>query len=433
MDIQVKDKVIESSEAIGLTSGFFQQKFNQVRSKTEELCKPLIPEDFVAQPVIDVSPPKWHLGHTTWFFEEFILTKYKNDYKVFDKDYRFLFNSYYNTIGDRVKRNNRGNLTRPPLSQVYEYRHYVNYHINELLKSGAYPDSCLSVLEIGLQHEQQHQELFMTDIKFILYQNPLLPAYLPNEPARVPNNNIANSFLEIEEGIYTVGYQGEAFSFDNERGEHKVYVHAFRVMDRLVTNREYLEFMKEGGYKRFDFWLSDAWDWVVANDIKSPLYWECIDGEWFQFTHYGLTRLQPDEPVSHISYYEADAYAAWAGKRLLTEFEWEVAARKYSPIIPEGSNFQDQRNYIPLSKGNENLQFFGDCWEWTSSAYLPYPFYKKEPGALGEYNGKFMVNQMVLRGGACVTPVNHIRHSYRNFFNPHLQWQFSGIRLAENF
>jgi ergothioneine biosynthesis protein EgtB len=432
MEVQVK--VSHLQEQNMSLPDYYLQKLRNVRSITELLCKPLIPEDFVAQPVIDVSPPKWHLGHTTWFFEEFVLSKNDKDYRIFDKDFRFIFNSYYNSVGDKLQRNNRGHLTRPPLDQVFEYRRYVDFHLEEFLKSGEFPDELFSVLELGLQHEQQHQELFMTDIKYIFAQNPLLPAYQPQEPLQKSFLlNRSTRFLTVEEGIYEIGYKGKGFHFDNEKGVHKVFLHPYRIMDRLITNQEYLDFMEDGGYKRFEFWLSDAWDWVNSKQVQAPLYWKQIESEWFHFTHSGLRKLNPDEPVSHISYYEADAYAAWAGKRLPTEFEWEVASELYVPKVPLGANFQETGNFIPLTRSNTDYQFFGDVWEWTSSAYLPYPYYQKQNGALGEYNGKFMINQMVLKGGSCVTPSDHIRHSYRNFFNPYLQWQFSGIRLAENF
>lgn len=434
MDVQVKTQPQKSSLNNESSNGQnLKDRFCKIRSKTENLSEHLIPEDFVVQPVIDVSPPKWHLGHTTWFFEEFVLNKYKKDYKVFNKDFRFLFNSYYDAVGERVHRHNRGNLTRPPVKEVFEYRAYVNHHLLDLLSSGNYPEEIFNIVELGLQHEQQHQELFMTDIKYIFSQNPLLPKYKNKEPVlatELPSR--ATKYLTIEEGLYQIGYNGQGFCFDNEKGVHKVYLHAFKVLDRLITNREYLEFMEDGGYSRFDFWLSEGWEWVCMHDAKAPLYWQQIEGEWYQFTHYGLRKINMDEPVTHISYFEADAFAAWAGKRLLTEFEWEIASQIYSPEIPFSANLQGKDIYIPRSKAPNDYQFFGDNWEWTSSAYLPYPYYKKKAGALGEYNGKFMVNQMVLKGGSCVTPADHIRHTYRNFFHPHLQWQFSGIRLAES-
>lgn len=434
MNVQVKDKpdiflYQNGQDRFNNT----REKFGEIRVLTEKLTSPLMPEDFVAQPVIDVSPPKWHLGHTTWFFEEFVLRKYKQDYKLFDKDFRFLFNSYYDSIGERVKRQQRGNLTRPPLEKVFEYRNYVDHHLLAFLSSGNLPEEIYQIIELGLQHEQQHQELIMTDIKYILSRNPLLPSYLEKEPAisteLLPR---AVKYLSVDEGIYHIGYNGNDFCFDNELGYHKVYLQAFKVMDRLVTNREYLEFIEDGAYARFDFWLSEGWEWVRLNEVKAPLYWQQIEGEWYQFTHYGLRKINMDEPVTHVNYFEADAFATWAGKRLLNEFEWEIAAQIYSPEIPASANMLNNGIYIPQNKAPNNYQFFGDNWEWTQSAYLPYPYYKKQNGALGEYNGKFMISQMVLRGGSCVTPVDHIRHTYRNFFHPHLQWQFSGIRLAEN-
>ncbi len=412
----------------------FIKRFQAIRKQTIELCKPLAVEDFVAQPATDVSPPKWHLGHTTWFYEALVLENYDDDYKEFDKRYNYLFNSYYESVGDRVQRPNRGYMTRPTVGEIIKYREYVEDCLIRFLKYNAdkIDDSLVYILELGLQHEQQHQELLVTDFKYILGQNPLFPVYKEYIPAEDDINNTKVNFLDVEEGIYEIGYRGKEFSFDNELGVHKVFLHPFRFQDRLITNREYMEFIEEGGYRRFNFWLSEGWEWVKTNNIFAPLYWHQIDSGWFVYTLSGLEEVNPEEPVTHISYYEADTFARWKGKRLLTEFEWEVATLKYEPAPLKESNFVENENFRALPPVKGSRQMFGDAWEWTGSAYLPYPGFKEAEGAIGEYNGKFMVNQMVLRGGSCATPFKHIRPTYRNFFHPHLRWQYTGIRLAES-
>ncbi|WP_405413131.1 ergothioneine biosynthesis protein EgtB [Maribacter sp. Asnod1-A12] len=376
--------------------------FLETREHTEAICKPLEIEDYVVQPIIDVSPPKWHLGHTTWFFEEFILKTYDKSYKIFNADFSFVFNSYYETVGKRVVRADRGNLSRPSVKKVYEYRHYVTQAMNELLKSNNHK-TLLEVLEIGIHHEKQHQELLLTDIKYILGNNPLLPKYsdtfkefsIEKEPQR---------WISMSEGIYEIGHDSTDFCFDNELGRHKVYLHDYEISNKLVTNAEYLKFIKADGYKRFDLWHAAGWDWVQQNKITAPLYWHEIDGVWHYYTLNGFTEVDLKAPVTHISYFEAFAFAQFKECRLPTEFEWETA---------------------------QNLFNWGQRWEWTESAYLPYPNYKKVDGALGEYNGKFMVNQKVLRGSSVATPTKHSRHTYRNFFPTELKWQFTGIRLAK--
>lgn len=412
----------------------FIKQFQDIRKQTIELCKPLAIEDFVAQPVSEVSPPKWHLGHSTWFYEALVLENHVDKYKEFDKRYNYLFNSYYESVGDRVQRPNRGFMTRPTVEEIIKYREYVEDQLLRFVRKNPdkIDDSLEYILELGLQHEQQHQELLITDFKYILGQNPLFPVYKEYIPAEDEINNTKVNFLDVEEGVYEIGYKGKDFSFDNELGVHKVFLHSFRFQDRLITNKEYLEFIEEGGYRRFNFWLSEGWDWVKMNDIFAPLYWHQIDNSWFVYTLSGLEELNPEEPVTHISYYEADAFARWKGKRLLTEFEWEVAARKYELDPGNGSNFVENGNFRALPPAKDTIQMFGDAWEWTGSAYLPYPGFKEAEGAIGEYNGKFMVNQMVLRGGSCATSVKHIRPTYRNFFHPHLRWQYTGIRLAES-
>lgn len=376
--------------------------FLSTRKESETICSPLEIEDYVVQPVEDVSPPKWHLGHTTWFFEEFLLKPYLVDYEIFDEDFSFVFNSYYETVGKRVIRADRGNLSRPSVQKVYTYRQYVTNAIKILLEK-VQDKKLLQLLEIGIHHEKQHQELLLTDIKYILGNNPLLPAYT-NSINENREESHQQDWISMDAGIYEIGHDQDSFCFDNEQGRHKVYLQAYEISNKLITNSEYLEFMNDGGYSSFELWHAEGWDWVCKNQISSPLYWHEIDGEWFSYTLEGLKKINGNTPITHISYFEAFAFAQWKGYRLPTEFEWE-AAQEYFP--------------------------WGDRWEWTESAYLPYPGYQKENGALGEYNGKFMVNQKVLRGGSFATPANHTRATYRNFFHPHLRWQYTGLRLAK--
>lgn len=377
--------------------------FIKIRAYTESICRPLEIEDYVVQPVDYVSPPKWHLGHTSWFFEEFLLKRFKPGYRVFHEDFSYVFNSYYEHIGDRVFRPNRGTMSRPSVAEVYAYRKYVTQEIQYLLQSRV-PDKIASVLMIGIHHEQQHQELLFTDIKYVLGSNSSFPEYkgiFEENPREVH----AQSWLKIREGTYEIGYDGKGnFCYDNELERHKVFITACKVSNRLVTNREYVEFIDAGGYSDFNHWHADGLDWKEQNGISKPMYWHKVDDAWYQYTLNGLVRLNMDAPVSHVSYYEAYAYADWKGCRLPTEYEWEVAQGRFR---------------------------WGSRWEWTESAYLPYPNFKKAPGALGEYNGKFMVNQKVLRGKSVATSIGHSRASYRNFFYPHLRWQFTGIRLAK--
>jgi ergothioneine biosynthesis protein EgtB len=408
-------------------------RFLQVRAQTEKICSPLLPEDSVVQPVIDVSPPKWHLAHTSWFFETFILQKYQPNYRVFHEKYNFLFNSYYNSIGSRVLRNQRGTISRPGLDEVYQYRAYINEQIQEFLETASEEilTEMMPVFELGLQHEQQHQELLVTDIKYILSTNPLLPAYQKKEQQMVGTTDQKVKMLDVPGGLYEIGYKGQDFCFDNELGVHKVYTNDFQIQNQLVTNREYLEFMQDGGYTDFRHWLGEGFDLAKPENWEAPLYWLKTDNTWQYFTLNGLEEIDLNAPVTHISFYEANAYASWAGKRLLTEFEWEIAAQHFKPELKKG-NFLESHLLQPQVNTSEETcaQLLGDCWEWTYSAYHPYPNYNKAPGALGEYNGKFMINQMVLRGGSCATPQSHIRPTYRNFFPADKRWQFSGIRLA---
>lgn len=377
------------------------EHYNSVRKHTENICQALKTEDFVPQPVNFVSPPKWHLAHSTWFFEQFVLKEHLPDYKVFNDDFSFLFNSYYNTVGKRVFRADRGNITRPGVQEVFEYRAYVDMHMQILLQLKS--EELKDLLELGLHHEQQHQELLLTDIKYILGHNPIFPIY--NEDLDWENDtNSETGFEKIEEGVYEIGHNSEAFSFDNEHGNHKVYLHEFEISKTLVTNAQYLEFINADGYKNFKYWLDEGWSWVTQNQIEAPLYWHKIESEWFHFTMNGLQKVNPEAVVTHVSFYEASAFAEWKKMRLPTEFEWEIASDKFH---------------------------WGKRWEWTNSAYLPYPKFKKPEGAIGEYNGKFMVNQMVLRGSSCATSPNHSRKTYRNFFHADERWQYNGIRLVK--
>jgi ergothioneine biosynthesis protein EgtB len=413
-----------------------QNRFLQTREISERICAPLQTEDYVIQSMDDVSPPKWHLGHTSWFFETFLLGKFQKDYQPFHEKYNFVFNSYYESIGSRVLRPSRGLLSRPTVKDVYQYRKAITDRMTKLTNNLNDRDRSLFdfLTDIGIHHEQQHQELLYMDIKHILSINPLRPVYLQRENRQVSGNVPAMKFQSFKGGIYDIGFRGEGFAFDNETPIHQALLRDFKLANRLVTNREYLEFMSDNGYSNPLLWLSDGWFSVKQNHWDSPMYWEKSDDDWEIMTLTGWHPLNLDEPVCHVSFYEADAFARWAGKRLPTEEEWEVACNQSSASTQAGNLVED--GYLhprPLYKedANSNLQqMYGDVWEWTASAYLPYPGFKPAEGAIGEYNGKFMSNQMVLRGGACVTPRNHIRPTYRNFFQCDKRWPFTGIRLA---
>ncbi len=403
-----------------------------VRKHSATLCEPLSPEDYVIQTAPEASPAKWHLAHVSWFFETFLLKAYLPGYAEFHPLFGYLFNSYYEQIGKFHLRQERGFLSRPSVEEIYRYRAHVDEHMQALLHdAGAdvWPAVRLR-LEIGINHEQQHQELLLTDIKLNLGANPLRPAYrsdLPQTPQAVAPEL---DWVAFPGGICETGHHGDGFAYDNESPRHRTYLNRFRLASRPVTNREYLAFIEDGGYNKSEFWLSDGWSTVKRLDWSGPMYWETIAGERWQYTLGGMRKLNLDEPVCHVSYYEAEAFAAWAGKRLPSEAEWEVAARE----LAVAGNLRDSSYLQPAvaMPGEGLLQMYGDVWEHTASPYQPYPGFKPAAGALGEYNGKFMSGQMVLRGGSCVTPAGHIRASYRNFFHPHERWQFQGFRLAED-
>ncbi|HEY2569635.1 MAG TPA: ergothioneine biosynthesis protein EgtB [Candidatus Udaeobacter sp.] len=410
-------------------------RFHQIRNFTNALCAGLEPEDCVVQSMPDVSPTKWHLAHTTWFFETFILKKFSPGYRAEIPEYAYLFNSYYNAAGDMHRRDLRGLISRPTVGEAQRYRASVDSHIDDLL-SGADEkllDEIEPILILGFHHEQQHQELLVADIKHVFAQNPLHPVFREQKREGKSTRITPIDFLEFQETVMAIGNDGPGFSYDNEGPRHQALVPSFSLASRPVTNGEYLAFIEDNGYARPEFWLSLGWMTVNEMRWQAPLYWTKHDCAWWNFTLSGFRPVDESEPVTHVSYFEADAYANWAGLRLPTEFEWERAASD-RPI--EGNFVEDERFHPrPLSNsGNDRHlhQLFGDVWEWTRSAYSPYPGYRAAPGALGEYNGKFMCNQYVLRGGSCATSRTHIRRTYRNFFQPEKRWQFTGIRLARD-
>ncbi|NJO39436.1 MAG: ergothioneine biosynthesis protein EgtB [Cyanobacteria bacterium CRU_2_1] len=405
-------------------------RYPKTRQLSEQICQPLEPEDYIIQTMPDVSPPKWHLAHTTWFFETFLLLPYLKDYTVFHPQYGYLFNSYYEAVGQRHPRPNRGLLSRPSVEEIYRYRTYVDEAMHQLMAEQSGNPNMEALLILGLNHEQQHQELLFTDLKHILAYNPLRPAYRTDLPtSSVESAPRKEQWLDYPGGLYAIGHTASEFAFDNESPPHQVYLQDYWLSARLVTNGEYLEFMQANGYQKPEYWLSEGWASVQSDHWQAPLYWEQIDGTWWVMTLSGMRPLNEHEPVCHVSFFEADAFARWAGKRLPTEAEWEVAAAQ----IPMRGNLMETEYFhpIPATGATRPDQLYGDVWEWTQSAYLPYPGFKAVEGAIGEYNGKFMCNQMVLRGGSCVTPPGHIRPTYRNFFPPFARWQFTGIRLAQ--
>lgn len=426
--------------------------FTQVRQFSEVLCQPIKPEAYNLQAIAETSPVKWHLAHTSWFFETFILKKYQANYSDFDPRFEYIFNSYYNAVGEQYPRPKRGLLSKPDIKEVYRYRHSITQQITEFVNRSAIEQQqslveILSLLRLGINHEQQHQELLLTDLKYNLYQDPSLPPYRQPQKTSsqldtdISKNQIASlQWVSFDEELVTIGGQPTEqpieqadFCFDNELPTHKFYRHSLSVANRLTTNGEFLEFIEQGGYDDPQHWLSDGWDCVKSNQWKAPLYWFQENDTWFIYTLEGVRLLALDEPVTHVSYYEADAFAHWSNARLLTEQEWESIAVSQS-VSSDASNFvEDDRLHPVACRKHKGLQqMFGDVWEWTSSSYSPYPGFKPAKGAVGEYNGKFMCNQYVLRGGSCVTSRNHIRNTYRNFFYPDARWQFSGIRLARD-
>jgi ergothioneine biosynthesis protein EgtB len=404
-------------------------RFQTVRRMTERLAEPLTPEDCQVQSMPDASPVKWHLAHTTWFFETFVLKPFSPGYQVFDPSFSFLFNSYYNAVGDRLPRPRRGLMTRPTLGEVHFYRAAVDRAMADYLDSVGV-DLPAATIELGLNHEQQHQELILTDIKHALAQNPLRPAYGHTDKMSAIAETQPMGWSFRAGGLQWVGHDGRGFSFDNEGPRHRVFLEDFQLASRLVTSGEFLAFIEDHGYRRPEFWLSDGWNVVKAQQWEAPLYWERIDGAWWVMTLGGFRRLIESEPVCHVSYYEADAFARWSGNRLPTEFEWESAVNNQEI----DGNLLESGKLHPQAAldGTGIAQSFGDTWEWTQSPYTPYPGLRPVSGALGEYNAKFMCNQLVLRGGSCATPFSHIRATYRNFFPPEARWQFTGIRLAKD-
>ena len=405
-------------------------QFTRARAQTERLAQPLSAEDCALQSMPDASPVKWHLAHTTWFFETFVLERAIPSYQPFAPQFRVLFNSYYVAVGARHPRPERGMLSRPSLDEVRAYRRHVDAHVTQLLQSGAVDAQWLELVELGINHEQQHQELIVTDLKHLLAKNPLQPAYLPRG-ARLVVNVPPIEWLTLPDGIRQIGHAGGGFRFDNEEPRHRVFLDACEIASRPVTVGEYANFIADGGYRRAELWLSEGWDVCTAQGWTSPMYWSADRLSGTAFTLHGAQALNTSEPVCHVSFFEADAYARWAGARLPTEAEWET----FAACHPIAGNFLEGEVFHPAPADPADggaLQVFGDVWEWTRSSYEPYPGYRAAPGAVGEYNGKFMSNQYVLRGGSCATPRSHIRASYRNFFPAAARWQFSGVRLARD-
>lgn len=407
------------------------------RRLSQLLAAPLSDEDQVVQPMDDASPTKWHLAHTTWFYETFLLKPHLPGYRDYSADFAYCFNSYYESHGKRHARARRGMLTRPSVHEVRGYRAHVDEALERMFACGAIDNAnndLAALVELGINHEQQHQELLLTDILCLFDAQPLHPAYRAPAPARERSQEIGDAtYVDFPGGIFPIGFAGEGFCYDNEGPRHDALLHPFRLACRCVTNAEWLAFMDDGGYREPLLWLADGWNAINAHGWEAPGYWQQRDGVWHQMTLEGLQPVNLAAPVVHVSYYEANAFASWAGKRLPTEFEWEIASTGLAVTGNDLSTGLMRPQPAPAGGADdEPAQMFGDVWEWTSSAYLPYPGYRAAPGALGEYNGKFMVSQNVLRGGSCVTPPGHIRRTYRNFFYPHQRWQFTGVRLAED-
>jgi len=421
--------MITVAKSAGLSE--LTERYRKVRAATETACAPLSPEDMVVQSMPEASPAKWHLAHTTWFFETFVLSHSPlGSYRPFHPEYNFLFNSYYEAIGSRHPRAQRGLLTRPSLDEVRKYREHVDRQMMDLLPRLDTADDLIGTIEIGLNHEQQHLELLLTDIKHLLSCNPLRPRYrelpMPGNRAVAPMK-----WIGFKEGIYTIGHAGNEFSFDNECPRHRVFLDPFEISTRPVSSGEYLAFMDDNSYGRPDLWLADGWSARQRECWQAPLYWERHGDCWYSFTLGGLRAIDAAEPVLHVSFYEADAYTRWAGSRLPTEMEWEVVCLE-SGARPADSDLFEPPRLHPAPLTGDGTGFYDDVWVWTQSSYSPYPGFKPATGALGEYNGKFMCNQFVLRGGSCLTPRSHLRATYRNFFPPEARWQFTGLRLARS-
>ena len=429
MDSTPDSKILPASPA---PAGSRTERFVSVREVTRALAAPLSAEDCAIQSMPDASPVKWHLAHTTWFFETFVLAPHHPGYRLFQPSYRALFNSYYNAVGDRHPRAERGMLSRPALEEVLAYRDHVDAAMLELLAEETALARLGELVELGLHHEQQHQELILTDVKHLLSRNPLKPAYLKQWPL-TPIQARRRGWISFDAGIHEIGHAGAGFCFDNETPRHRLWLDPFLIATHPVTHGDFIEFIDDGGYRRPELWLSAGWDTVTARGWQAPQYWERRDGRWCSFTLHGEVPVDPQTPICHVSFYEAEAFARWANERLPTEAEWEVAARRGAL---EG-NFLESGALHPLAlreapEDGTLAQAFGDVWEWTRSDYGPYPGFRPAAGAVGEYNGKFMSGQYVLRGGSCATPSSHIRATYRNFFPPDARWQFSGLRLARN-
>ncbi|HUH87909.1 MAG TPA: ergothioneine biosynthesis protein EgtB [Pusillimonas sp.] len=408
-------------------SGTLLSRFENIRRATTMLTEPLSDEDCCVQSMTDASPVKWHLAHTTWFFETFVLERFEPAFQPFNGDFRMLYNSYYNSIGEQYPRSRRGLITRPSMDEVHEYRNDINARVASLILIAAAPageprPEIEQLIELGLQHEQQHQELILTDLKHLLWHNPLRPAYCSQATVEAATQPL--HWPTFEGGLIEIGSQADSFCYDNELPRHKQFLEPYALGSRLITNAEYLAFMNAGGYQNPSLWLSEGWAWLKGEPvaIAHPLYWQETDGAWQEFTLHGLLPLNPEQAAIHLSYYEADAYARWAGARLPTEAEWENAAAPPAQGSSDGTP----------ADAPQLEQLFDTAWQWTSSSYAPYPGFKPPSGAIGEYNGKFMVNQYVLRGGSCVTPPDHSRATYRNFFPSHARWQYTGLRLARS-
>lgn len=424
-----------SSLTITIDQDALSDRFEDIRGVTEWLAEPLGPEDQTVQSMPDVSPTKWHRAHTTWFFETFLLGQFRRDHVPFDETFGYLFNSYYEAVGPRYARAARGNITRPGAAAIGEYRRHVDRQMTRFIEElGEGDHGPRELVELGLHHEQQHQELLLMDIKHVLAQHPSGPAYR-DSPARPDGPVAPMDWVDIGGGLVDLGHAGPGFCFDNELPRHHLWLEPYRIATRTVTCGEWMEFVDDGGYERPEFWLSDGWATVNERGWRAPMYWDDSDGDWTVFTLAGVRPVHPDEPVTHVSHYEADAYASWAGARLPTECEWEYAV-EVTGARPRHDGLRPSAAFHPVGdpgsvpRSDEMRRAFDDVWEWTSSPYVGYPGFEAAPGAVGEYNGKFMSNQMVLRGGCCATPGGHVRASYRNFFPPGARWMFSGVRLA---